>query len=64
LKSWCQSPTENPLRLFKHLNFEIETISLANYQEREIEIRRLFAKNLNALFRGNQVQKETSFQMA
>ncbi|PWT71255.1 MAG: hypothetical protein C5B59_18440 [Bacteroidetes bacterium] len=62
VEEFISKSNKKPVKIFKHSNFEIETISLSNFKEREAEIRRIYAKNLNFLFRGNQVQKENSFQ--
>jgi len=51
-----------PVRLYKHINFRIETISLNKYEERETEIRSEFARLFDRLFRTNQIQKENDFQ--
>ncbi len=51
-----------PVKVYKHIDFEIESISLKNFKSRESEIRALYAANLKKLFRGNRVQKENAFQ--
>ena len=51
-----------PVKVFKHQGFEIRTISLANYNERELEIRQEFSREFERLFRTNNVQKENKFQ--
>ena len=50
------------VKVFRHSGFEIETISLAKFEEREEEIRADFAKHFEVLFRTNQIQKENQFQ--
>ncbi len=50
------------VRVFQHTGFEIETISLAKFEEREDEIRQHFAEKFDGLFRTNQIQKENQFQ--
>lgn len=50
------------VKVFKHTDFEISTISLAKFEEREEEIRADFAKHFDTLFRTNQIQKENQFQ--
>jgi adenine-specific DNA-methyltransferase len=51
-----------PVRVFKHSDYEIQTISMAKFADREEEIRAEFAENFDKLFRGNQIQKENEFQ--
>lgn len=51
-----------PVRIYKHSNFEIATISLRNFDENEKSIRAEFVKNFEKLFRTNNVQKENEFQ--
>ena len=50
------------VRIYKHVGFEIQSISLKNSADREQEIRAEFAAHLDTLFRGNRVQKENEFQ--
>ncbi len=50
------------VKVFRHTGFEIKTISLAKFEEREEEIRSEFAENFETLFRTNQIQKENQFQ--
>lgn len=50
------------VKVFRHTGFEIKTISLAKFEEREDQIRSEFADNFDALFRTNQIQKENQFQ--
>jgi len=51
-----------PVRVFRHADFDISTISLAGFEKREPEIRAKFAENFEQLFRTNNVQKENEFQ--
>jgi len=51
-----------PVRVYRHTNFDISTISLASFEKREDEIRRTFLENFESLFRTNNVQKENAFQ--
>ena len=51
-----------PIYIYKHSHFEIRTISLRDYNNREQEIRNEFVKNFKSLFRTNNVQKENKFQ--
>lgn len=50
------------VKVFQHADFQIESISLSKFSEREQEIRKDFAKHFNQLFRTNQIQKENAFQ--
>ncbi len=51
-----------PVKVYKHKEFKIETISLKNFKNNEKVIRTLYKENLNVLFRGNRIQKENAFQ--
>jgi adenine-specific DNA-methyltransferase len=51
-----------PVRVFKHSNYRVETISMARFAEREQDIRAQFAQRFDRLFRGNQIQRENEFQ--
>lgn len=51
-----------PVKIYKHENFVIETISLRSFEQRESEIRNEFLLNFDKLFRTNNVQKENEFQ--
>lgn len=50
------------VKIYKHLGFEIKSISLKNSEMREDSLRAEFATHLDTLFRGNRVQKENEFQ--
>lgn len=50
------------VRVYKHTGFKIQSISLKNASERELELRTEFVSHLDTLFRGNRVQKENEFQ--
>lgn len=51
-----------PVKLYKHTNFEITTISLKAPESRMNEIKQEFLLNFENLFRTNNVQKENEFQ--
>lgn len=51
-----------PVRVYEHSDFSIESISLRDPKQRETEIRAEFAEHFENLFRGNRVQKENEFQ--
>ncbi|MCR5114024.1 MAG: site-specific DNA-methyltransferase [Acholeplasmatales bacterium] len=50
------------VKIYKHSNFQIESISLKNFEKNEKEIRKEFLDNFEHLFRTNNVQKENEFQ--
>lgn len=50
------------VRVYEHSGVEIESISLRDIKNREVEIRQEFVIHLDSLFRGNRVQKENEFQ--
>lgn len=50
------------VKVYRHNNFEITTISLKDYQNRAKEINEEFVNNFQKLFRTNNVQKENEFQ--
>lgn len=62
VEEFISKSNKESVKIFKHSDYEIKTISLTSFQTREKEIRREFAKNLNKLFRGNRVQQENEFQ--
>ncbi len=51
-----------PVKVYKHKFYQIDSIPLKDFEKRESEIRAFYAKNLNRIFRGNQIQKENAFQ--
>lgn len=53
---------ETPVKIYKHTGFDIQTISLRNFEAREKEIRSEFNSSFYHLFRTNNVQKENKFQ--
>lgn len=54
--------TGQPVKVYKHKNYIIESISLKDFEKRESAIREFYGNNLNRIFRGNQIQKENAFQ--
>ena len=50
------------VRIYKHTNFEIKSISLKDFEKNEASIRKQFYENFEHLFRTNNVQKENEFQ--
>ena len=51
-----------PVKVYKHLGYEVRTISLRNADERFPEILQEIAQNFARVFRTNNVQKENEFQ--
>lgn len=51
-----------PVRVFKHSDYTIQSISLKNLSSNKSQIMRVYVDNLNNIFRGNRVQKENQFQ--
>lgn len=51
-----------PVKIYKHSGFEIQSISLRDFSNREKEIRAEFVACFEKLFRTNNVQKENQFQ--
>lgn len=51
-----------PVKIYKHLDYEINSISLKNFEKRELEIKELFLNNFDNIFRTTNPQKENSFQ--
>jgi adenine-specific DNA-methyltransferase len=54
--------TKEEVVIFQHEEFEIETISLRNFEEREEEIKQIYIENFENIFRNTSVQKENEFQ--
>lgn len=53
-----------PVRIYKHINYEIGDISLKDFEKREIEIRSQYYEFFNTIFRTYVVQSENEFQNA
>lgn len=51
-----------PVQVYEYDDFEIESISLKDYEKRKSEINSAIIENFETLFRTNQIQKENSFQ--
>lgn len=52
----------SPVRLYKHSDYKIESISLKDYEANQSKINKIYIDNLSDIFRGNRVQKENVFQ--
>jgi hypothetical protein len=51
-----------PIKIYKHKNYEIETISMAKAEERYSELQEIYRANLETIFRPFLVQQENEFQ--
>lgn len=51
-----------PVKIYKHSNFNIETISLAKFEERKEEVLSQYIENFDTVYRPFLVQKENKFQ--
>ncbi|MCJ2379986.1 site-specific DNA-methyltransferase [Parabacteroides sp. AGMB00274] len=51
-----------PVKIFRHNNYKVESISLANFDKREGEIRENYKNNFDSLFRTYVIQQENEFQ--
>jgi adenine-specific DNA-methyltransferase len=51
-----------PVKIYKHLNFKIESISLSNFSMKSEEIYKEYVSNFDKIFRLNIPQKENEFQ--
>ncbi len=62
IEEFKSSSNNLPVKIYKHINFVMETISLKAPQERMPEIQAEFISKFKKLFRTNNVQKENEFQ--
>jgi len=62
IKEFKSKSNGEPVKIYKHENYKIEGISLRNFDERELEIRKSFKDNFNKIFRTTNPQMENSFQ--
>jgi len=62
VREYKAKSNKKPVKVYEHEDFEIESISLKNFKERETEIRTFISKNVDKMFRENRVQKENAFQ--
>lgn len=51
-----------PIKIYKHTNFDIQTLSLKDFDQNKESILKVYADNIKTIFRGNRVQKENEFQ--
>ncbi|PTK31162.1 site-specific DNA-methyltransferase [Staphylococcus hominis] len=62
IKEFPSKSNKLPVKIFKHSNFSIETISLKKPEERSEEINEEYINKYQRIFRTNNVQKENAFQ--
>jgi len=62
IKEFKSKSNGEPVKIFKHTNYNIEKVSLKDYEKREIEIRKSFKENFSKVFRTTNPQAENSFQ--
>lgn len=62
IKEFTAKSNGQSVKLFKHSNYIINSISLKDFDKNETNIRNTYIDNINCIFRGNRVQKENSFQ--
>lgn len=60
--SFVAPSTGEDVKIYRHENFQIDTISLRNFAERKVEILREYVANFKKIFRLTSVQKENEFQ--
>lgn len=61
-RTFTSKSTGEKIKIYKHKNYEIESISLKNFSKREEEIREIYDKNYDYIFRLNVPQDENTFQ--
>nr|WP_255573271.1 site-specific DNA-methyltransferase [Anoxybacillus sp. ST4] len=62
IKEFNSKSNGQPVKIYIHRNYRIETISLANFNNRKDEIERLYFKYFDSIFRTTNPQAENSFQ--
>ncbi|MEW8660677.1 MAG: site-specific DNA-methyltransferase [Candidatus Thiodiazotropha endolucinida] len=62
VREFLSKSNGEPVRVYEYEDFEIESISLRNYENRKSEVDKELMANFDTLFRTNQIQKENSFQ--
>lgn len=61
-ESFVAPSTGEDVKIYKHRNYRLETISLRDYDDRKEEIHSAFKEKFETIFRLTSVQKENSFQ--
>ncbi|WP_445684578.1 site-specific DNA-methyltransferase [Aeribacillus sp. FSL K6-1305] len=62
IKEFNSKSNGQPVKIYRHRNYKIETISLANFNNRKDEIEKLYFKYFDSIFRTTNPQAENSFQ--
>jgi len=62
IREFASKSNGEKVKIYKHSNYEIESISLRNFVDREEEVREQYRKNFENIFRTTNPQKENSFQ--
>ncbi|MBC8486811.1 MAG: site-specific DNA-methyltransferase [Bacteroidetes bacterium] len=62
VKEFKSKSNREPVKIYKHINYEIKSISLRDFENRENEIRRLYFDNFDLIFRTTNPQAENTFQ--
>jgi adenine-specific DNA-methyltransferase len=52
-----------PVKVYKHSNYEVKTISLARFSERREDVMKMLIDNFSKIFSTNAPQKENKFKM-
>jgi adenine-specific DNA-methyltransferase len=60
--SFVAPSTNEDVNIYRHCDFQMQTISLRKYSERKDDIHKEYAKNFDNVFRLTSVQKENEFQ--
>lgn len=61
-RTFKSKSTGEEIKIYKHKNYKIESISLRNFSKREDEIRDIYDKNYDYIYRLNIPQDENTFQ--
>ena len=61
-RTFISKSTGEEIKIYKHKNYKIESISLRNFSKREDEIRDIYDKNYDYIYRLNVPQDENTFQ--
>lgn len=61
-RTFISKSTGEEVKIYKHKNYEIESISLRNFSKREDEIREIYDENYDYIYRLNIPQDENTFQ--
>lgn len=62
IREFSAKSNNQPVKVFEHSNFRIDSISLRDFDNREEDIRKEYLLNFDSIFRTSNVQKENTFQ--